>query len=103
MANKLLGSICLSDIPKSQIKDVQLKDGSTKKFLNISIVEKKEPDQYGRTHFISCAPKKSEQVEGVNYYIGHAKTYDPQPSTPSFDDVSNAPIAPDNGDDGLPF
>ena len=104
MANYIKGSICLSDIPKSQIKAVTHKDGTVKKWLNIKVVEKKEVGKYGDTHFISCAPKKEEQIEGEKYIIGNAKLHERQPSAPSFDDVNNAPIAPDNGDsDDLPF
>lgn len=104
MASLIIGSICLSDIPKSQIKAVTLKDGTVKKYLNIAVCERKEVGKFGHTHYISCAPKKEERIEGEQYFIGDLKAYDPQPSTPSFDDVSNAPIAPDNGDsDDLPF
>lgn len=100
----ITGSICLSDIPKSQIKAVTHKDGTVKKYLNIKLGERKEVGKRGETHYISCAPKKEEKIEGEKYFIGSAKLHDPQPSTPSFDDVNNAPIAPDNGDDsGLPF
>ena len=37
MATIIYGSICLSDIPKSQIKAVTLKDGTVKKYLNIAV------------------------------------------------------------------
>lgn len=72
--SNLYGSICLSDIPKEEIKSVMCKDGVTRKFLNVRIIERKTPSQYGNTHFISCAPKKDDQKEGVNYFIGDLKT-----------------------------
>ena len=102
MAKFIYGSICLSDIPKSQIKAAKHKDGTVKKYLNIKVVERKETGQFGHTHFISCSPKKEEQIKGENYIIGDAKIYVPQePERPSFEDINNAPIAPDDSE--LPF
>lgn len=91
MAQLLYGSICLSDIPRDMIKAFTLKDGTTKKYLNISIHERKEQGQYGDTHFISCAPKKEERKEGVKYIIGDLKTWNPEPTTPSYEQVEAAP------------
>ena len=36
----LIGSICLSDIPKEVIKAVECKDGQTRKYLNVAIIER---------------------------------------------------------------
>lgn len=63
------GSICLSDIPKELIRTG--KNG--KKYLSIDVRERREPSQYGDTHFIKAYCKKSEQKEGVNYFIGELK------------------------------
>ena len=41
--SSLYGSICLSDIPRSQMKKVKTKDGKEKIYLNIFIGERKEP------------------------------------------------------------
>ena len=100
MAEFLFGSICLSDIPRDQIKEVTLRSGEKKKYLNVKIKERKEPSKYGDTHFISCEPKKEERKEGVNYIIGAAKAWVQQNNQPTTDDVANAPTAQD---DGLPF
>lgn len=97
----LLGSICLSDIPKEQMKKVTCKDGSTKIYLNISVVERKTPSKYGHTHFISCAPKKEERKDDVNYIIGDAKEWKPVSNTPTTEDINNAPSV--SKDDDLPF
>lgn len=102
--SSLFGSICLSDIPKEQIKKVTVKDGSTKLFLNIFVGERKEPARFGErvyTHFVSCSPKPEERKEGVNYFIGDLETYNPKPSTPSMEDIANAPSVTENDD--LPF
>lgn len=102
--SSLFGSICLSDIPKEQIKKVTLKDGSTKMFLNIFIGERKEPSTFGErvyTHFVSCSPKQQERKEGVNYFIGDLETYTPKPSTPTVEAIENAPSVTE--DDDMPF
>ncbi len=96
MSKFFYGSICLSDVPRELFK----KADNGKVYLNITVNERREVGQYGDTHFISCSPKKEERKEGVNYICGNLKTYDPQPSTPSTDDIAAAPTA---SDDDLPF
>lgn len=100
----LYGSICLSEIPRSQMKKVMCKDGKERIFLNIFVGEKKEPSTFGNntyTHFVSCAPKKEERVDGEQYFIGDLQTFSPQPSIPSPEQVASAPsVSPE---DDLPF
>lgn len=89
----LRGSICLSDIPREQIK----KANNGKLYVNIRISERREPDVYGNTHNIDCKPKKEERIEGVNYYIGKAQHWQPvEQVTPQ--DIDAAPAA-----DSLPW
>lgn len=100
----LLGSICLSDIPREVMKKVTCKDGSQKIFINVAIIERKEPATFGDrtyTHFISCAPKKEERKEGVNYFIGDLSEYKPQPSVPTAEQIEAAP--PVSEEEDLPF
>jgi hypothetical protein len=103
MSDFLHGSICLSDIPRELIKKVSCKDGKDRLFLNISVSKKKVPDHFGYTHFVSCAPKKEERKEGVQYIIGDLKEYVP----PVSDAVQTTPkdieAAPPANDDDLPF
>lgn len=102
--SSLFGSICLSDIPHSQMKKVKTKDGKEKIYLNIFVGERKEPvtfDDRTYTHFVSCSPKKEERVEGENYFIGDLQTYNPQPSTPTAEQIEQAPsVSPE---EDLPF
>lgn len=98
----LSGSICLSDIPKEQMKKVQCKDGSTKIYLNVAVIERKEKSQFGHTHFITCSPKKEERVEGINYIIGDLKEFIPQPSVPTQEQIQSAPSVKEDDSD-LPF
>lgn len=109
MAQILYGSICLTDIPKELIKTVKCKDGKERKYLNISVHEKREKGQYGDTHFVSCAPKKDEQKEGVNYIVGNMKTHvlednvAPRPVIQPIQEVQQQSDMPIDGSDDLPF
>lgn len=93
----LYGSICLTDIPRELFR----KADNGKVYLNLRIYERKEPGKYGHTHTASCAPRKEERVEGVNYFCGDFKVSDPQqyaPPTPE----QVAAMPPAEPDD-LPF
>ena len=86
------------------MKKVMCKDGKERIFLNIFVGEKKEPATFGNntyTHFVSCAPKKEERIEGEQYFIGDLQTHNPQPSSPSPEQVASAPSVSRNDD--LPF
>ena len=100
----LFGSICLSDIPREQMKKVMCKDGVERIYVNVFIGARKEPSRFGNnvfTHFVSCAPKKEERVDGKSYFIGDLQTHNPQPSTPTPEQVASAPTV--SADDDLPF
>lgn len=94
----LLGSICLTDIPRECIKVVE-KNG--KKYLNLAVIEMSEPSKFGDTHFISCAPKKEERKEGVNYIIGNFRKYVERTEHISQTDIDSSASLDDN--DELPF
>lgn len=96
------GSICLSDIPKELIKRVTCRDGQVRAYLNISIVERKTPSQYGNTHVVSCAPRKEERKDGVNYFIGDVRPFgDRTDAAPA---PSPSPVVPEKKEeDDLPF
>ena len=93
-----------ADIPRSQMKKVKCKDGKEKIYLNVWIGERKEPVTFGNntfTHYVSCSPKKEERKDGENYFIGDLQTYNPQPYTPTMEQVQAAPSVSENDD--LPF
>lgn len=50
-------SICLSDIKE------HVYEYNGKKYLNITVAKKKEPDQYGKTHSVSINEYKPEKQE----------------------------------------
>jgi len=99
----LIGSICLSNIPRSEMKKIKCKDGVERIFLNVAVVERKEKGQFGDTHFITCAPKKEERKEGTNYIIGDLKTWNPEPQMPTAEEIAAAPPFEPSADDELPF
>lgn len=63
------GSLCLTDIPKELITEG--KNG--KKYLNIEVGERRQPSQYGATHYIKASVRQEQRQEGINYYIGELK------------------------------
>ena len=74
----LYGSICLTDIDKSLITTT--KNG--KQYLNIELRERREPSQYGHTHYIKQVAKAEQKRDGVNYYIGDLKPSQYQQQAP---------------------
>lgn len=101
MADFSYGSICLSAVPKELFKKVKCKNGEERIYLNIKVVKRREPSQYGHTHFISCEPmQKEDRKEDVNYIIGDLTERVQQNNQPSPEDINAAPTAKD---DDLPF
>lgn len=88
------GSICLSDIDKSLIVE-----SNGKKYLNISVVEKKEAGKFGDSHFISISCKKEDRKDGIKYIIGNLKPSGDSQNTKS----PETPEAPKQKFDPLPF
>jgi hypothetical protein len=123
MTTYLKGSICLSDIPAELIHSVTCKDGQVRKYLDVTVSARREPRSFQYswgtktlTHYMSCAPKKEERKEGVNYYIAdfETKVWDEngggqQASAPQTNQggqaVAGNPFGgnPAPVDDGLPF
>lgn len=96
----LYGSICLTDIPKELIKVGR----NGKKYLSISVWERRTQSQYGHTHYIKADCKKEEQREGVNYFIGDLKTSTPRQDPEPTRDVSEVfPPKQEEVSDDLPF
>lgn len=85
-------SVCLSDIPKSEI--VEAKNG--KKYVNLVLDERRETGQYGETHMLYMSQTKEErQNKAKKVYVGSGKEYKfekRQEDIPDSDSV-----------DGLPF
>lgn len=102
--SSLYGTICLSEIPRSQMKKIKCKDGKERIFLNVFIGERKQPATFGErtyTHFVSCSPRPEERIDGEKYFIGDLMTSNPAPSQPSPEDVASAPAVTEADD--LPF
>ncbi|PWB11835.1 hypothetical protein C5O24_03510 [Paramuribaculum intestinale] len=93
------------------MRKVMCKDGKERIYLNVAVITKKQPQTFTSengvahtyTHFITCAPKKEERIDGVNYILGDLETRTFTPQSPTPEDVANAPsIAPGENPD-LPF
>lgn len=98
MSDLILGSICLSDIPKEKIKA----SANGKKYLNICIAKRREPDNYDNTHTIYVSQTKEErETKAPKSYIGSGRLYDPQPEVNTPEEVDQMPPADDLDD--LPF
>lgn len=74
----LSGSICLSDIPREQMKKIKCKDGVERIYVNVAVIERKEKSQFGHTHFITCSPKREERIEGKSYILETSKSLYPR-------------------------
>lgn len=91
-------SICLSDIPKDRIKLAN----NGKKYLNVTIQDLKEADEYGNTHSLYVQQTKEErEAKEKRTYIGRGKAVIFQSARPSVEQVAELPIADDTND--LPF
>lgn len=61
-------NICVSDIPKDKI----YKGQNGKSYMNITVAERKEPDQYKNTHTVFMNKSQAEQNDPT-IYIGSGK------------------------------
>ena len=57
-------SIDLTKVDKARIKEVQKKDGTTGKFLNLVMMTNDTTDQYGNDGFIAESVSKEEKDAG---------------------------------------
>lgn len=56
------------------VKVANMKDGTQHKFLNIDINEKQNgADQYGNVAYLKASCRKSEQKQGINYFLSDLK------------------------------
>lgn len=105
MAN-FYGSLDLSELGNivrqhpELLREVQMKDGTKHKFINIDVWEKDAPDQYGNAASVKVSCKQEERKQGVKYFIANLKqskygSQQPQPT-------QNTQTA-GGTDDNLPF
>ena len=70
MSELINASICLSDIPRDQI----LTGKNGKKYLSISISERREVDRFGNTHSVYIRQTKEQrEAKEERIYIGEGK------------------------------
>ena len=64
----LIGSICVSSIPKELLIIKRCKDGVDRVYVNIMVARKKRPS--GESHVILCNPNKYQNKKFRGYYAG---------------------------------
>lgn len=84
------------------VKTVNMRDGSTHQFINIDINEKQQADQYGNVAYVKVSCKKSEQKQGLNYYLTDLKPSQNNQQQPAQQQQAPQAQAADNSD-ALPF
>lgn len=94
MSNQLITiGIDLTKVDKSTIVE-----SNGKKFLNLVVTKRREPDQYGNTHTVYIQQSKEErQAKAPKQYVGSGKEYVFSPSG------SPAAGKEDDFSDDLPF
>lgn len=70
----LFGRIYLTDIPKHLI----LSDDKGRKYINVNIRQRRQPSQWGHTHYIKV-DARSVDPDNQNFYIGDLKPSKWQP------------------------
>lgn len=102
MAKILSGIIYLNDDVKKVIKTSK----SGNKYINISVIEKKEVDQYGNSHFATVFIDKDNKPIVGNFktleFKEEEKQEEKKEETATTSTHSPAPT-PQNDDDDLPF
>lgn len=92
-------SICLSDIPKEAIKQSAT---NGKKYLSLTVQDRREVDEYGNTHSVSVTQTKEQREhKEKKVYLGQGKEYHFAANNPTAEQVGSMPIATDVDD--LPF
>lgn len=77
MAKRLIGSICLTDIPKQYITTSR----NGKKYINITVWENERPSPRGESHSIQIYMTQAQrEQDSRKYYIGNLK--DPSVQAP---------------------
>lgn len=88
------------------VRVVKTRDGKEHKYINISVCQRRYPDQYGRTHYIRTNVNKDEQKQGVKYFVADLKESRYEGAKPAAPAKGNAPApteTPAEGKDDLPF
>lgn len=98
MSDLINASICVTDIPKSKIKLAE----NGKKYMNITIATRREPDKYENTHTVFMSQTKEErEARTERIYIGSGKGFDFTPAVTTPESVDQMPVTSDTDD--LPF
>ena len=108
MSTLLNLNVCLTDIPKEKIFTSE-KTG--KKYISLTVQEKREVDQYGKTHSLSISQTKEErEAKAPKVFVGDGKAYafgsdnqQPQQTAVPTSPAEKAKVAKKEESDDLPF
>lgn len=103
MSQIINASIDLALIDKSQIKTVQKKDGTTGKYLNITVFINDQEDKFGNIASIAISQTKEEREDkAAKVYLGNGKmAYNSEKSAkPKTETTTTSNV---NDSDDLPF
>ena len=90
------------DVALKSAKGVTAYDENGKKYMNITIATRREPDKYENTHTVFMSQTKEEREAGTGrIYIGSGKGFDFTPAATTPESVDQMPVASDTDD--LPF
>lgn len=65
-------SLCLSDLPEEKIN----KGKNGKKYINLCVAARRQPDPYGNTHALWVSQTKEERdTKAPKTYVGNGKEY----------------------------
>ncbi len=78
----LTGSICLSDIPREQMKKVICKDGKEKIYLNVAVIERKEPSQLGIPILLLVPQNKKNAKKAYSIFLEISRNISPFRAAP---------------------
>lgn len=95
-------NICLSDIPKEKIET----GNNGKKYVKLTVNQRKQADNYGNTHSIAMSKSKEERDAKVDtVYVGSGKEYDFGNNSQEFkpNPATHNNVAKDDSNDDLPF
>lgn len=100
----LSGSINLNLIDKTKIKKVQLKDGTTASFIDVSVIVNDEQDKFGNIAGITAGQTKEERdAKAKKTYLGNLKRVWASEGTATAKASAPSNTSPFEDDSSLPF
>lgn len=81
------------------VSEVQLKDGTTHKYIKVDVWDKGQIDQFGNAAAIKVSCKRDNRINGLRYYIANLKLSERRNTSSGAAQATTAP----QGVDDIPF